>query len=247
MEIEQAKPYFQQDAVVEHYARATNAVGLWVSEEKIFTRLFKRSDSLLELGCGAGRICIGLWELGYQHLLGIDYSREMITEARRINQVLEYGVAFHCQDATQLDFDDATYDGAIFGFNGLQMIPGRENRRRAMREVHRVLKPGGWFVFTGHDRESHGTKKLWRDQAKLWQRNGQHPGLEMFGELFHDMPEGGQMYIYSASRGEILDDLAAAGLRHETDILRSELCSEPAIVRQFSDDTRFWIVQRPSA
>ncbi|WOO41870.1 class I SAM-dependent methyltransferase [Rubellicoccus peritrichatus] len=245
MEIETAKQYFRQQVVVEHYAHAANAVGLWVSEEKIFTRLFKQEDSIIELGCGAGRIAIGLWELGYKHLMGVDYSREMVKEARRINKVLEYGISFQYGDATKLGFDEATFDGAIFGFNGLLMIPQRENRRRALAEIKRVIKPGGWFVFTGHDREVHGNKKLWRDQQKLWNRSNQHPDLEMFGDLFHDMPEGGQMYIHSATRAEILEDLASVGLRHETDVLRSNLAPEPARVRQFSDDTRFWVVQRP--
>lgn len=246
VDIETAKAYFRQPVVVEHYAHAANAVGLWASEEKVFTRLFKQEDSLVELGCGAGRIALGLWELGYKHLLGLDYSREMIAEARRINQVLEYGIAYQVGDATRLAFEDNTFDGAIFGFNGLQQIPGRENRRRAMAEACRVIKPGGWFVFTGHDREVHGNKKLWRAQRDIWQRGGQHPDLEMFGDLFHAMPEGGHMFIYSASRQEVLEDIAAAGLRHEVDALRSELASEPARVRHFSDDTRFWVCQKPT-
>ncbi len=245
VEIATAKKYFEQSVVVDHYARAANNVGLWISEEKIFTRLFKKEDSLLELGCGAGRIAIGLWELGYTRLLGLDYSRAMISEARRINKVLEYGISFQVGDATRVDFPDASFDGAIFGFNGLLMIPQRENRRKAMSEVRRLLKPGSWFVFTGHDRDNHGSKKLWREQYKLWQRHGQHPDLEMYGDLFHNMPEGGQMYIHSATRGEILEDIAAVGLRHEADVLRSDLALEPPRVRAFSDDTRFWVVQRP--
>ena len=110
VEIATAKKYFEQPVVVEHYAQAANRVGLWASEEKIFTRLFKTEDSILELGCGAGRIALGLWELGYRHLLGIDYARAMISEARRINQVLEYGVAFQVGDATQIKFPDGSFE-----------------------------------------------------------------------------------------------------------------------------------------
>ena len=77
----------------------------------------------------------------------------MVAEARRINETFEYGIFFHHGDATALDYEDETYDGAIFGFNGLMQIPGRENRRRAMREIFRVLVPGSWFVFTTHDRD----------------------------------------------------------------------------------------------
>lgn len=245
MEISKAKKYFEQSVVVEHYARAANNVGLWLSEEKIFQRLFKQEDSILELGCGAGRIAIGMWEIGYRHLLGIDYSRAMIQEARRINQVLGYGISFQVGDATQIKFPDGSFDGAIFGFNGLLMIPQRENRRKAMAETFRVIKPGGWFVFTGHDRLAHGSRKLWKEQEKLWQRGGQHEELEMMGDLFHKMPEGGEMFIHSGTRAEILEDLQSVGFLHEVDCLRSEIASESAQVRQFSDDTRFWVVQRP--
>ena len=69
------KAYFESDGVVDDYAKASVELGLWASEEKIFTRLFAPDDSLLELGCGAGRIAIGLYELGYRNLLATDYIK----------------------------------------------------------------------------------------------------------------------------------------------------------------------------
>ena len=68
MDVEEVKAYFEDEGTVEHYARAAGRLGLWRSEEKIFTRLFRQEDSLLELGVGAGRIAIGLYELGYRNL-----------------------------------------------------------------------------------------------------------------------------------------------------------------------------------
>ena len=53
--------YFRGKKVLEHYAQATMAVGLWESEEKVFKRVFPDKEaSLLELGCGCGRISCGL-------------------------------------------------------------------------------------------------------------------------------------------------------------------------------------------
>jgi len=244
MEIAEAQTYFAQPEVVRSYSRAVGRVGLWVSEERVFGRVFNPSDSILELGCGAGRIAFGLWELGYRRVLGTDYTREMIAEARHINQVLEYGVPFQVADATQLAFDEAHFDGAVFGFNGLMQIPGRANRQRAMREVARVLKPGGWFVFTGHDRNRHGRKGFWRDEAKLWRKGLQHPQVQEFGDLYYEADDGHWMYIHAADSDEVRADLVAAGFRVDVTALRSEICVEPEEVREFSDDTRFWVAQR---
>lgn len=245
MEIPQALAYFRQQQVVEHYSQAANRVGLWRSETRIFTRLFTPEQSILELGCGAGRIAFGLWELGYKRVLATDASREMVTEARRINHVLEYGVPVHVEDATRLSFTDNEFDGAIFGFNGLMQIPGRARRAQAMQEVCRVIKPGGWFVFTGHDRNHHGRKKFWKDEANLWRKGRQHPDIEEFGDLYYQGEEGGYMFIHAADSQEVQEDLEAAGFRVEVNILRSEICSEPEHVREFSDDTRFWVAQKP--
>lgn len=244
MEISQALAYFRQPQVVEHYSQAANRVGLWRSETRIFTRLFSPEQSILELGCGAGRIAFGLWELDYKRVLATDASREMVAEARRINHVLEYGVPVHVADATRLQFSDNEFDGAIFGFNGLMQIPGRARRLQAMREIGRVIKPGSWFVFTGHDRSHHGRSKFWKEEANLWLKGLQHPDIEEFGDLYYQGEEGGHMYIHAADSGEVREDLQAAGFRVEVSVLRSEICTEPDYVRDFSDDTRFWVAQK---
>ena len=38
--------YFDSESVVDHYAQAAVRLGLWLSEEKIFTRVFKPEDSI---------------------------------------------------------------------------------------------------------------------------------------------------------------------------------------------------------
>ncbi len=244
MEADQVKAYYRTPGVVEEYAHAANQVGLWRSEEKIFSRLFKRTDTLLELGCGAGRIALGLWELGYAKVIGIDFAREMVEEARRINRVLEYGVAFRVADATRLDFADDTFEGAIFGFNGLMQIPGRERRRMALREVLRVVKKDAWFAFTTHDRENPKHAQFWADETKLWAEGKQDPALGEFGDRVYETQQG-RNFIHVPTREEVLEDLAATGWRLEADVLRSQVAKEPEPVRDFSDDCRFWVVQKP--
>jgi len=46
---------------VVHYTRAAHELGLWQSERTLIGRLFPdRTAPLLEAGCGAGRVTIGL-------------------------------------------------------------------------------------------------------------------------------------------------------------------------------------------
>lgn len=245
MDYQEAKQYFRHPDVVEHYVKAANRVGLWTSEERVFNRLFRKEDSILELGCGAGRIAFAMWELGWRTITGVDYSREMIAEARRIARVLEYDIYFHVGDATRLQFPDNAFNGAIFGFNGLMQIPGRQRRRQAMAEVCRVIEPGSYFVFTAHDRDVHWNRDFWEEQQHLWQKGHQDPELEDFGDMWGEAPFGGKMYIHAASRVELLEDLRSAGLEPEVDVLRSDLCLEPQRVLDFADDTRFWVAKKP--
>ena len=79
MQADKVKEYYLSDTVVDYYAKATSSVGLWISERKIFRRVFADYEvGLLDVGCGCGRISFGLSQLGYKNLLGIDYSSKMI-------------------------------------------------------------------------------------------------------------------------------------------------------------------------
>jgi len=240
----EVRSYYSQEEVVEHYARASVEVGLWVSEEKIFRKLFSPEDSILELGCGTGRIAIGLFELGYRKVFSTDYSRKMVSRAKSLVQLLNYPVDFGLQDATDLDFADNVFDGAIFGFNGLMQIPGSASRRKAMGEVFRVLRPGSWFVFTAHDRTASENPKFWKAETRRWQQGKQDPDLEEFGDRVGDTPWG-DMYIHVPDGNTIRAELKKAGFRVEVDVLRSQIADEPSIVREFSDECRFWVAQKP--
>lgn len=243
MSPETVQQHFRDPRAVDHYERAAANIGLWVSEEKIFRQVFKPEESLLDLGCGAGRIAIGLWELGYQNMMGADFSREMIERARRLNRLLEYGIPFRVADATGLDLDGESFDGVIFGFNGLMQIPGRERRRKAIAEVFRVLRPAGRFVFTTHDRANPRYRTFWEAEEKRWAEGKQDDRLVEFGDRYHEAPVG-CTFMHIPTRAEVLEDLASAGFEHLQDFRRAEVAKEPADVREFSDECRFWIARR---
>ena len=243
MKRETVQQYFESDAVVEHYAEAAARIGLWRSEEKLFTHLLQPEDTILELGCGAGRIAFGLYELGYHHLMATDYAKAMVARARQMAIVLEYRIPMQVADATALKFEDASFDAAIFGFNGLMQIPGAAARERALGEIHRVLRPGGWFVFTSHDRDAARHQAFWAEERLRWEQAAQNPELDEFGDRT-EHTELGQHFMHVPTTRELEAMLTGVGFRIEAHALRSALANEPQEVRAFSDDCRFWVVQK---
>jgi len=242
---------FNELSAVLHYTRAAYGLGLWVSERLLIERLFPdREAHLLEAGCGAGRVTIGLWDLGYRQLTAFDFAVELLDQARSLAaQRGAESIRFLEANATRLGpaltaAGVAPAAGALFPFNGLMQIPGRENRRRALSGLHAACRPGANLLFTTHDRASSRVERaLWRLEAERWARGERDPRLVEFGDRYF-AGESGRTFMHLPDRAEVLADLAATGWRHNFDALRRELAHETRAVREFSDECRFWAARR---
>jgi hypothetical protein len=250
---------FNDLTAVLHYTRAAHGLGLWESERILIERTFTDHHApLLEAGCGAGRVTLGLWSLGHRNLTAFDFAEELLVQARTL--AAERGadqpphpIRFFHADATQslahtlnasASDAPALFAGALFMFNGLMQIPGRENRRAALRQIRAVCLPDAPFLFTTHDRNSSSTERaLWRLERVRWERGEQDPRLVEFGDRYFEEAGTGRTFMHLPDRREILDDLAATGWTHEFDCMRSKLSRESKPVRDFSDECRFWIAR----
>jgi len=103
---------------------------------------------VLDVACGQGLATRALAGAGARHAVGVDSSEDMIEFARGHDAGQNSAVSYLRDDAETLaSLDDASFDGATCQL-GLMDIP---DLGAAIRAVHRVLKPGGWFVFViGH-------------------------------------------------------------------------------------------------
>ena len=245
MDADRVRDYFNSEAAICHYTEASQQLGLWASEEKIFTRIFQPSDSLLELGCGAGRIALGLYELGYKNVLATDYAKNMLNAGRHLARKLEYRIAFRLADAQSLEFEENIFDGIIFGFNGWTQIPGSKNRMRALHEVYRVLRPGAYFVFTTHDRDRSPHQNFWRQEAQRWTAGAQNADLLEFGDRLEPQSSGVH-FMHVPTYQSVALALQEAGFELEASIMRSEIGQESTAVEAYSDDCRFWLAQKPT-
>lgn len=125
--------------------------GFWQSEEILIKKYFKAGSSILDIGCGSGRTTIPLSKMGYK-VVGVDITPQMIAIAKRKTQDQELNIDYRIGDATNLEFSDDAFNGAIFANNGWAQIPGKDNRQKALNEICRVLKPGGIFILSAHRR-----------------------------------------------------------------------------------------------
>lgn len=103
-------------------------------------------ESALELGCGTGFFLLNLKLAGVLdegHVT--DLSPGMVEVAKRNGAALGFELEGRVADAETLPYDDDTFD-LVIGHAVLHHIPDLD---QCMREVLRVLKPGGRFVFAG--------------------------------------------------------------------------------------------------
>jgi SAM-dependent methyltransferase len=107
-----------------------------------------------DLGCGPGQIARYLGARGVD-AFGIDASASMVATARRLNPKLE----FFQGDFFALDLADSALAGVAAFYSLIHCARG--DLGRAVREIFRVLQPGGRFLVTVHA----GVGEVGRDEA----------------------------------------------------------------------------------
>jgi SAM-dependent methyltransferase len=103
-----------------------------------------RGRRILEMGCGGAQCSRWLVEQGAD-AVGFDLSEGQLAEARRIDDRTGVRVPLVQADAEVLPFADASFDTVCSAYGG---VPFVADSAAVMREVARVLRPGGRWVFS---------------------------------------------------------------------------------------------------
>ena len=91
---------------------------------------------MVDIGCGNGRD-LNIFDMHGLNAIGIDNSQKQIIASTRKFPHLR----FEIQDAEHLNFKDEIV-GAVYMINIIQFV----DKKKAISEVHRVLKPRGYFL-----------------------------------------------------------------------------------------------------
>ncbi len=127
-----------------------------------FARVFRRGDTVLDVGCGTGRDTIYLASLGVR-VTAIDVSPGMMAELRTklAQSSLASAVDARVGDTTEVMAQlPGPFDGLVSSFAVLNTV----DLRSFGREAARLLRPGGRLVahVLSPGYGSHGAKRLWR-------------------------------------------------------------------------------------
>jgi len=102
-----------------------------------------KSFKILDAGCGNGDFTIPA-SRRVRVVYAVDFSNKMLTELRkRISKAGVKNVKIFKQDLTKLDFPNGFFD-LVFSFSTFYYIREQEH---VFKEISRILKPGGLFVF----------------------------------------------------------------------------------------------------
>ena len=246
-EIESIRKIYNDDTVVQAYTEAIKKVGLWNSETIMIEKYISKNSKILDLGCGAGRTTINLYKKGYKDIVGLDISDKFINYATNYCKENKLNIKFIHGDATKLDFaKNNSYDAVIFSYNGMQCIPGKKNRDNVIKEVYRILKPGGIYIFTAHNRDDSGHHQSEWDEEKIkWDNGTQDKDLEIFGDRYATNKSNGEkVFIHISSIDEMKKFIGQENFEILEYIKREDICEESAEVKQFSGSTWFWVIRK---
>lgn len=104
---------------------------------------------VLDVGCGAGRTAIAMAGSGYR-VQAIDTVEAMVAATSQLaaERSLQTYVSASVGDAHDLHFADGIFSIVV----GMGVVPYLHSPRRALQEIARVLKPGGYCILSADNR-----------------------------------------------------------------------------------------------
>lgn len=146
---------------------------------------------VLEIGCGAGRVTRALSHL-FGEIHAVDVSGEMVARARVALRDRPNASLYQNNGCDLTVVPHRVFDFA-FSSHVFQHIPNREIIESYIREVHRLLRPGGLFKFQvqGHPMDESSPDDTWhgvsftREQAAAMAQRCGFEHRHSYGEGHH--------------------------------------------------------------
>lgn len=150
-------PAYQRPGVLRQYGSAAGWLEPGERAAVMSVADAVRGGVILDIGVGGGRTAPLLRTISDRYI-GVDYAPALIRLAQRRFPDCD----LREMDARRLEFADGTFALVAFSYNGIDSVD-LAGRQAILRQVHRVLRPGGFFVFSALNREAAASAHRWPD------------------------------------------------------------------------------------
>ena len=139
------------DAIAPKYDFLNRLLSLGIDQRwrkqavKMAGRALKRPPRrILDVATGTADLAIEALKLGPEQVVGVDIAEEMLALGRQKLRArhLDHRITLQRGDAEHLDFEDGAFDIVLVAFG----VRNFENLGAGLRELRRVLRPGGALV-----------------------------------------------------------------------------------------------------
>lgn len=121
---------------------------------------------VLEIGVGSG-LNLPFYGAGVEQLYGLDPSEELLVMARKKARVITFPIDFLAHSGEEIPLGDGCIDTVVTTWT-LCTIP---DPVKALKEMRRVLKPGGMLLFAEHGLAPEAKVQVWQQWLNpLWSR-----------------------------------------------------------------------------
>ncbi len=103
------------------------------------------NEKILDYGCGYGRTVAYLQTCGYQNVIGVDISPEMIKRGKQLHN----NINLHCIEDEILPFPNNTFSACTL-MAVLTCVPTNIGQTKLISEIHRVLAPNGFLYLSDY-------------------------------------------------------------------------------------------------
>ena len=159
-------------------------------------------DTILDIATGTGDFAIMLADIKPKKIIGLDISKGMLEVGKeKVKQKkLENLIEMVLGDSENLPFEDHSFDAVTVGFG----VRNFENLDKGLKEINRVLKPGGIFVVLETSQpEKFPFKQLYKIHSKYI--------IPLLGKMFSKdqeayqyLPESAEAFPYGEAFNNIL-------------------------------------------
>lgn len=139
-------------------------------------KMSKKTDKILDLACGFGRITLPLAKAGY-NIIGIDLSPNLIKEARFNAKKLGLKVCFDIGSMLRLPYKNESFDKIFCLWSSFNHLLTKKDQVKALNEMFRVLRDNCLAFIEMTNGEA---KKI----SKKLKKEGKGHSKRLWGEFF---------------------------------------------------------------